>query len=137
MSDRLQAGFQVSKLNLSAFVQHDQTDNLTQDARSQAMIGGATLAYPFTDRVTSNLAYTVRHAWAPQTPSDQITGDTTFGVNWTAVTAQGIRPGLGLGMDGSYHHCQDKAADPTQPNTACLDSYQLFLKISVSWMPAY
>jgi hypothetical protein len=70
-------------------------------------------------------------------PSDQITGDTTFGLNWTAIAAQGIRPGLAVGMDGSYHHCEDKAADPTQPTAACLDSYQLFLKLSMSWMPTY
>ena len=137
VSDRLQAGFQVSKFNVGAFVQHDQTDNLTQDALSQAVSGGATFAYPFTDRITSNLAYTARHAWAPETPSDQITGDTTFGLNWTAIAAQGIRPGLALGMDGSYHHCENKAADPTQPTAACLDSYQLFLKLSMSWMATY
>lgn len=137
VSDHLQAGFQVAKLNVGTFVQHDQTDNLTQDARTQAVSGGATLAYPFTDRITSNLAYTARHAWAPETPSDQIIGDTTFGLNWVALAAQGIRPGLALGTDGSYHHCRDKAADPTQPTAACLDSYQVFLKLSVSWALAY
>ena len=137
VSDRLQAGLRASKLNVAAFVQHDLTDNLTQDARSQAVSGGATLLYPFSDRISSSLAYTARHAWAPQTPADQITGDTTFGLNWTAVAAQGSRPGLGLGMDGSFHHCREKAADPTQPSAACLDSYQVFLKLSVSWMPAY
>jgi hypothetical protein len=141
VSDRIQAGFQVSKLNVGTSLQHDQTDDLTRDARSQAVIGGTTLAYPFTDRVTSNLAFTVRHAWAPQTPADQIVSDTTLGLNWVAVPAKGIQPGLALGMDGSYHRCRDKTAAPalgsTQPIAVCLDSYQLFLKMSVSWMPAY
>lgn len=136
-SDRLQAGFQVSKLNVGTFVQHDRTDNLTQDARSQAVSGGATLAYPFTDRLMSNLAYTVRHAWAPQIPSDEIDGDTTLGVNWAVLAAKGIQPGLALGTDGNYHHCRDKTADSTQPNPACLDSYQVFLRLSVTWAPTY
>lgn len=135
VSDRVQGGLQVSKANVSAFLQHDQADDHTQDTTSQAVIGGATLAYPFTDRLTSSLAYTVRHAWTPQIPSDQIIGDTTLGLSWAALQAKGIRPGLALGMDGSYHQCRDKVA--SQGAAPCLDSYQLFLKMSVSWMPAY
>ena len=135
-ADRLQAGFLVKKLNVGASVEHDKTEDLTNVARAQAMIGGATLAYPFTDRISSSLTYNVRHAWSDVPASDQTTSDTTLGLNWLVVAANGQRPGMSLGLDGSYHSCRDKLA-VSSLGAACLNSYQAFLRMSVSWMPSF
>lgn len=140
VSDRVQTGMRLAKANVAAYLQHDQTDNLSLDTRTQAAIAGATLAYPFTTRVTSNLGYTVRHAWAQQTPSDEIDSDATFGVSWILVAAAGTRPGVAVGMDGSRHRCRDKSGSTggtLSTFAACADTYQMFLKVSVSWMPTY
>jgi hypothetical protein len=135
-ADRLQGAVLVKKLNVGASVEHDKTDDLTNAARAQAMVGGATLAYPFTDRVSSNLTYNVRHAWSDVPASDQITSDTTLGLNWLVVAANGQRPGMSLGLDGSYHSCRDKLA-ASSFGAVCLNSYQAFLRMSVSWMPSF
>jgi hypothetical protein len=136
-SDRLQTAFRIAKLNVGASMQHDQTDDMTNATRSQAMVGNATFACPFSDRVTSNLAYTVRHAWSDVPASDQIVSDTTLALNWVVRPAAARRPGLSLGLDGSYHSCRDKLAGSISPFGACLDSYQVFLRMSISWMPSF
>ncbi|HUJ88126.1 MAG TPA: hypothetical protein VLX30_14855 [Burkholderiales bacterium] len=136
-ADRLQTAFLVKKLNVGASVEHDKTEDLTNVARSQAMIGGATLAYPFTRRVSSNLTYNVRHAWSDVPASDQITSDTTLGLNWVVVAANGQRPGLSLGLDGSYHSCRDKLASSSSFGAVCENSYQAFVRMSISWMPSF
>lgn len=136
-ADRLQAGVLVSKLNLGASVEHDKTEDLTNVARAQAMIGGATLAYPFTERVSTTLTYNVRHAWSDVPASDQITSDTTLGLNWMVVAPSGQRPGMSLGLDGSYHSCRDKLAVSSSFGAVCVNSYQAFVRMSVSWMPSF
>ncbi len=134
-SDRLQAGLQLAKLVIGGSLQYDHTDDLTNATRTQAITGATTLAYPFTERVTSNIAYSIRHARAvPQ--SDQLVSDTTVALNWVVVPPREQRPGLSLGLDGSYHACHDKLASPA-PDTACFNSLQAFLRLSVSWMPTY
>ena len=127
----------MTKLSVSASVQHDLTDDQTNGTRTQDVAGNATLAYPFTDQVSSNIGYSVQHAWADTPASDQIISDTTIGLNWLAVPADGQHPGLSLGLDGAYHTCKDKLAGPTSLNTGCLDSYQVFLRMSVSWTPSF
>lgn len=134
-SDRLQAGVQLAKVMVGGSLQYDHTDNLTDDTRTQAITGTTTLAYPFTERVTSNIAYSIRHARAvPQ--SDQLASDTTVALNWVVVPPKEQRAGLSLGLDGSYHACHDKLAS-TLPDAACFNSFQAFLRLSVSWMPTY
>jgi hypothetical protein len=135
-ADRLQAAFLVKKLNVGASVEHDKTEDLTNVTRAQAMIGAATLAYPFTDRVSSNLTYNVRHDWSDVPASDQTTSDTTLGLNWVVVAPNGQRPGMSLGLDGSYHSCRDKLA-ASSFGAVCQNSYQAFLRMSVSWMPSF
>ena len=138
ISDRVQTAFRLAKLNVGVGVQHDQTDDLTNVTRSQAMVGNGTLAYPFTERLSSSLAYSVRHAWSDAQPgSDQIVSDTTLGLNWVVHPATAQHPGLSLGLDGSYHSCKDKLADSSLLGTVCLNSYQVFLRMSVSWMPSF
>ncbi len=133
-SERLQAGFQLTKLVIGGSLQYDHTDNLTDDTRTQAITGTANLAYPFSDRVTSSVAYSIRHARSvPQ--SDQLASDTTLAVNWVVVPPREQRPGLSLGVDGNYHGCHDKLA--SAPDATCFDSFQAFLRLSVSWMPTY
>ena len=136
-SDRAQIAFLIAKLNVGLSLQHDHIEDTTNDLLSQAVSGGATLAYPFTDRITSSLAYTVRHAWAELPASDQITSDTTAALNWVVVPAKELRPGLSLGVDGSYHDCRDKLAGTTTTFSACLTSYQAFLRLGISWMPTF
>jgi len=136
-SDRLQSAFMVATLNVGANVEHDQVDDLTDATRSQTVTGGATLAYPFTDRVSSSLAYTTSHAWADQPASDQTTSDTTVSLNWVVTPPHDLHPGLSLGLDGNYHSCRDHLADSTSFGSGCLDSYQVFLRMSVSWMPTF
>ncbi|MGE5131099.1 MAG: hypothetical protein ACM3IK_15815 [Sphingomonadaceae bacterium] len=135
-SDRVQIAYLIAKLNLGASLQHDQTDNTMSGTLGQAVVGGITLGYPFTNRVTSSLAYTVRHAWADQPALDQITSDTTAALNWVVVPAKELHPGLSLGVDGSYHDCRDKLAGTASATFgACLTSYQAFLRLGISWMP--
>jgi hypothetical protein len=136
-ADRVQGTVLVKKLNLGASVEHDKTDDLTNITRAQAMVGGATVGYPFTDRVSSNLTYNVRHAWSDVPASDQITSDTTLGLNWVVVAASGQHPGLSLGLDGSYHSCRDKLAAAASFGAVCVNSYQAFARMSVSWMPSF
>ena len=136
-SDQLQGALQLTKLSVNTSVQHDLTDDLTNGTRTQDVAGNATLAYPFTDRVSSSLGYSVQHAWTDTPASDQVISDTTIGLNWLAVPAEGQHPGLSLGLDASYHTCKDKLAGSTSLNTGCLDSYQVFLRMSVSWSPSF
>jgi hypothetical protein len=136
-ADRLQTSVLVKKLNLGASVEHDKTEDLTNVARAQAMIGAATLAYPFSDRVSGNLTYNVRHAWSDVPASDQVTSDTTLGMNWVVIAASGQRPGVSLGLDGSYHSCRDKLAAAGSFGAFCVNSYQAFARMSVSWMPSF
>lgn len=136
-ADRLQGTVLVKKLNVGASVEHDKTDDLTNVARAQAMIGAATLAYPFTDKVSGNLTYNVRHAWSDVPASDQITSDTTLGLNWVVVAASGQHPGVSLGLDGSYHSCRDKLAANASFGALCVNSYQAFARMTVSWMPSF
>jgi hypothetical protein len=136
-ADRVQTGFLVKALNVGASVEHDEIEDLTNATRAQAMIGGATLAYPFTQRVSTNLTYNVRHAWSDLPAGDQITSDTTLGLNWMVVPANGQRPGMSLGLDGSYHSCRDKLVTSSSFGAACVNSYQAFLRMSVSWMPSF
>ena len=134
-SDRLQAGLQLAKLVIGGSLQYDHADDLTNDTSTEATTAATTLAYPFTERVTSNIAYSVRHARAaPQ--SDQLASDTTVALNWVVVPPKEQRPGLSLGFDGSYHSCRDKLASAA-PDAACFNTYQAFLRLSVSWMPTY
>lgn len=134
-SERLQAGVQLAKLAVGGSVQYDRADDVTDDSRTQAITGTATLGYPFTERVTSNVAYSIRHARAlPQ--SDELSSDTTIALNWVIVPAKEQRAGLSLGLDGSYHSCHDKLA-AAAPDAACFDTFQAFLRVSVSWMPTY
>jgi len=136
-SDQLQGALQLTKLNVEASVQHDLTDDLSNGTRTQAVAGNASLAYPLTDQLSSNLAYSVQHAWSDAPAADEIISDTTLGLNWLVVPADGQHPGLSVGMDGSYHTCKDKLAGPASLNTGCVDSYQAFLRMSVSWTPSF
>jgi hypothetical protein len=134
-SERVQAGVQLAKLLVGGSLQYDHADDLTNDTRTQAVTAATTLAYPFTERVTSNVAYSVRHARAvPQ--SDQLASDTTIALNWVVVPPRAQRPGFSLGLDGSYHACHEKLAS-SAPEAACFNSFQAFLRLSLSWMPTY
>jgi len=44
---------------------------------------------------------------------------------------------VSLGLDGSYHSCRDKLADSSSFGAVCVNSYQAFVRMSVSWMPSF
>ena len=63
---------------------------------------------------------------------DQDTQNVDLSLNYDAVHAAGARPGLTLGLQGSYQDVDDKA-NPS----ASGETYQAFFTVALSWAPTY
>ena len=122
---QLQGNFRfLEKLavGMNAFSQH--VKNEEAGTQTNGAGGGLNLAYPFTDKINSSLAYSTRHDWSTNGSSDTVTSNTTAAVGWALATPHGVRPGVTLGMDGSYQDVSNRSA-----------TYQVFLRMSLTWAP--
>jgi len=124
---QLQGNFRfLEKLNVGMNVFSQNVKNEEAGTQTNGAGGGFNLAYPFTDKINSSLVYTTRHDWSNNGSSGTVTNNTTAAVSWNVVTAHGVKPGVKLGMDGSYQ-------DVTNSNA----TYQVFLRMSLTWAPGY
>lgn len=135
IATRLQGSFRFfEKLNVGANAFHDHREDDTTGIRTEGVGGGLNLAYPLNDRIYGSVAYSVRHGWTTDGSDDSLTQDTTAAVNWVLLQPHEIVPGFTLGLDGSYHDAGQKSAVALAPGVAM---YQVFLRLTMSWMPVY
>ncbi|MBU1424071.1 MAG: hypothetical protein KKH12_06410 [Gammaproteobacteria bacterium] len=134
-STQLQGNFLFfEKLTVGMNAFNENVDNVDAGIKTNGIGGGLNLAYPFTDTVSSMLSYSTRHDWLTDGSNDSVTSDTTASVNWVVDTPHGAKPGITLGMDGSYHNVSNKSGMSTQPLGSM---YQVFLRVSLAWSPSY
>ena len=134
-STQLQGNFRFFEqliVGVNAFNQI--ADNVDAGIKTNGVGGGLNLAYPFTDTVSSMLSYSTRHDWATDASNDSVTRDTTASLNWVVDTARGAKPGITLGLDGSYHNVSNNSGMSMQ---SAGSMYQVFLRLSLAWSPSY
>lgn len=121
------------KLTIGPTVQwNDIEDRDNRSGDSRTLNTGLNLGYAFTQRLSGNLGYNLyRRKMADgseNTQTQYIAGQ----LRWTAIQAQGARPGLALSLEGQYSDAGDRV---TASNNR--SSYQVFLKAAISWLPSY
>jgi hypothetical protein len=109
---------------MNAFSQN--VDYVNAGTQTNGVGGGLNLAYPFTDKINSSLAYSTRHDWSTNGSGNTVASNTTAALSWVVKTPHGVTPGVKLGMDGSYQDVSNNSA-----------AYQVFLRLSLSWAPGY
>lgn len=135
MQTRLQANLRLfEKLNVGTQLFSDSQENTETAIRTRGLGGGFNLGYPFTDRFSGSVAYAMRHGWTSDGTDDGVTGDTTASLNWVLEAARESKPGITLGVDGSYHDARNHGTASIAPGVSM---YQLFVRLNVSWMPTY
>ena len=124
-STQLQGNFRfLERLNVGMNAFSQNVEIVNAGTQTNGVGGALNLAYPFTDKINSSLAYSTRHDWSTNGSSDTVTSNTTAALNWVVETPHGVRPGVTLGMNGSYQDVSNKSA-----------TYQVFLLMSLSWAP--
>ncbi len=132
---RLQGNLRVlEKLDLGGQLFSDTQENADTMIRTRGLGGGFNLGYPFTDRLSGMLSHALRHGWTSDGADDGLTSDTTASLNWVLEPAREAKPGVTLGVDGSYHDARNHGSASLTPGVSM---YQLFLRLNVSWMPTY
>jgi len=126
---RLQGNFRYFEklsVGMNAF-----SENVDAGVKTNGIGGSLNLAYPFTDKINSNLAYSSRHDWVANGSFDSVTSDTTAALNWIIAVPHGVRPGVTIEVDGSYRNVSNKSA------ASAISMYQVFLRLSLAWAPTY
>lgn len=125
-STQLQGNFRLmQKLNVGMNAFSQDVDNVEAGTKTDGAGGGLNLAYPFTDKISSTLAYSVRHDWASGS-TGTVTNNTAAAVNWALATPHGAKPGVTLGVNGSYQDVSNGSS-----------TYQVFLRASLVWAPGF
>lgn len=131
---QLNASFRMGgRLSLSPSVQYNEIEERDPppgfDARDfKTTTAGLNLGYQFSDRLTTQLSYNYNHEKASDDSQHLTTKDILANLSWTVRRPRGLRPGLTLAVEGSYHDQEDRVM---VLNT--LDEYQVFLKATVGW----
>ncbi len=122
------------KLTVSPAVQRSEIDNRNSAANkdSETLTAFLSLGYAFTQRINGNLGYSINRQQMDDGTINTRSNDVIANVNWLAIPAQGAQPGLSLSLDGQYHDVDDRAFTTNNQN-----SYQIFLKASLSWRPTF
>lgn len=139
-STRLQGNFLLfEKLGFGINAFNDSVNYVDAGIQSNGIGGGLNLSYPFTDKVSTSMSYSVRHGWQTDGTYDNVTSDITAAINWALSNPSGIKPGVALSMDGSFHDVSNGNAIPLQiqQGIAMNQMYQLFVRLSLSWAPGY
>ena len=139
-STRLQGNFLLfEKLGFGVNAFNDSVNYVDAGIQSNGIGGGLNLSYPFTDKVSTSMSYSVRHGWQTDGAYDNVTSDITAAINWALSNPSGIKPGVALSMDGSFHDVSNGNTIPLQiqQGIAMNQMYQLFVRLSFSWAPGY
>ena len=108
----------------------EDRDNRSRDSRT--LNTGLNLGYAFTQRLSGNLGYNLYRRKVADGSENTQTQYIAGQLRWTAIPAQGARPGLALSLEGQYSDADDRV---TASNNR--SSYQVFLKAAISWLPSY
>ena len=121
------------KLTLGPTLQYSEVDNVTTPSLStETYTVLFNLGYMFSQRVNSNLSYSINRQKTENNSVDTQSNDMIASLNWIVQPAQGMQPGFTLSLEGQYHDVND---DVTVLNN--VNNYQVFLKGSISWMPVF
>jgi hypothetical protein len=120
------------RLNLTPLVQWINVEEPTTDVEEDTLNATLAVGYQFTNRLRGNLSLAVNHTERTDDTVDQDTQSADFSLNYDAVRPAGARPGVILGLQGSYQDVDDKV-DPS----ASGDTYQVFFTVALSWTPTY
>lgn len=122
------------KLTVGPAVQWSEIDNQNNAANrdSETLTALLNLGYAFTQRVNANLGYSVNRQQMDNGTINTRSNSVIANMNWLVYPAQGLQPGLTLSLDGQYQDVDDRAFVANNRNT-----YQVFLKASMSWLPVF
>jgi hypothetical protein len=121
------------KLTIVPLFQVNRIEDRTNNAKdSKTLTGVISLNYAFSQRAGANLSLGASRQLVDDGSLDTRSIDTVGSVNWIVVPVGGAKPGLTLTLEGAHHNIDDKV------NTAnTRDSYELFIKAGISWLPRF
>ncbi len=89
------------------------------------------LDYLFTDNVNGSLSVNYGSQQVTNSSLDNNIRSVSGSLQWNAIRAQGVQPGVSLALDGLYYDVEDSVYIGNTRN-----NYQIFLRIGISWMPS-
>ncbi len=133
---QLNANFRVGeKLTLGPTLQYNQikesdapTGITAKD--TDTTTAGLNIGYQFTPKVNGNLGLNLNKVKTTDNSQQATTHDVTGSLNWNLAQPQGARPGVTVSLEGQLHDVDDRI---TTSNT--INTYQVFLKVAISWLP--
>jgi hypothetical protein len=122
------------KLTVGPAAQWSEIDNQNTafNRDSETLTGLFNLGYAFTQRLNANLGYSTHRQKIDDNSIDTRSRDIIGNINWLVYPAQGMQPGLTLSLDGQHHDVDDRVVTTNNRNT-----YQIFLKASLTWLPTF
>jgi hypothetical protein len=120
-------------LTVGPLLQVNRIEDRTNNARdSKTLTGVINVNYAFSQRLNLNLSVGANRQQVDDGSLDVRSVDTVGSLNWVVATVSGARPGLTLSLEGAHHDVDDKV---NPANTR--DSYELFVKAGISWLPRF
>ena len=120
------------RLVLTPLLQWTKVDAPTTGVEQDTFNATLALTYQFTNRLRGNLNLAANHTESTDDTIDRDTKYVDFSLNYEAVRSAGARPGVTLGLQGSYQDVDDNV-DPSVSS----DTYQVFFTVGLSWAPTY
>ncbi len=105
-------------------------DNRSLD--SDTTTAGLNLGYAYSQKISSNLGYSVNRQQVNDGSTNTRSHDLTGNLSWMLQPVQGRKPGIALTLEGQHHDAEDRVTSSNDQNY-----YQVFLKISVAWQATY
>jgi hypothetical protein len=125
----------AERLMLTPLLQYsktNQSDSTTGSAAETATTtAGIGISYPFTERVSGSLQYSLNRRDTACSCQDARSKDVTANLTWLPVPAVGSKPGFAFSLDGRYHDGEDQTMATNPPS-----NFQLFLRLEMKWMPS-
>ena len=120
-------------LAVGPLLQINRIEDRTNSAKdSKTLTGLINVNYAFSSRVNVNLSLGENRQLVDDGSLDTRSVDTVGSLSWIVATASGARPGLTVTLEGARHNVDDNV------NTAnTRDSYELFVKAGISWLPRF
>jgi hypothetical protein len=120
-------------LTLSPLIQVNRIEDRTNNAKdSRTLTGVINVNYAFSPRLSVNLSLGANRQSVDDGSLDTRSVDTVGSASWTVATVAGAQAGLTLTLEGAHHNVDDKV------NTAnTRDSYEVFIKAGISWLPRF
>jgi hypothetical protein len=125
------------RLTLMPMLQHSEVEERDPPAGFAAKdtittTAGLSLGYVFSPRLYANLGVNTNRQKASDDSQDLRSRNYLGSISWTAVQAQGARAGVTFSLEGQYYDAEDRVLVTNNQN-----SYQVFLKTTVAWLPTF